>query len=117
MLKQAYEVLTQLFTIAQRVNKHDEEIREFWRELRANTAVSTRLYYDQARLHDEFQRLAERAADELKHQTEREAEAASCFKHKSKSNCCAQVALYRPLPKPSRSRHFPRRLSQMKSRC
>ena len=79
MLKQAYEFLSQLFTISQRLNKHDEEMREFWRDLRTTSAVSTRLYYDQASIRDEFQRLAERAADELKHQTEREAEARKLF--------------------------------------
>ena len=79
MLKQAYEFLSQLFTISQRLNQHDEEMREFWRDLRTTSAVSTRLYYDQANIRDEFQRLAERASGELKYQAEREAEARKLF--------------------------------------
>lgn len=57
MWKKLYEVLARLFTLTQKVERHDKEIAEMRRELRDLTAAVQRLAY-------EVQRVSERETHE-----------------------------------------------------
>ena len=66
MWKPVYDLFTQLFTVTQRLNRHDEEIRDLRRELKALSDLVDRLLFEQMRTSDELKRLAEREADARK---------------------------------------------------
>jgi hypothetical protein len=66
MLKQIYELFTQLFTFTHRLNRQDETIERLQQELKANSELNNRLVFEHIRTNDELKRLAEREAEARK---------------------------------------------------
>ncbi len=66
MLKSVYELLTQLFTFAHRLNRQDVVIEKLQQETKANSELNNRLVFEHVRINDEFKRLAEREAEARK---------------------------------------------------
>ncbi|MGH9843238.1 MAG: hypothetical protein ACREEM_31245 [Blastocatellia bacterium] len=66
MLKQVYEIFTLLFTVTQRLNRHDDAIEKIQQESKANSELINRLILEQARANDEIKRHAEREAEARK---------------------------------------------------
>jgi len=66
MLKQVYELFTLLFTVTQRLNRHDDAIEKIQQESKANSELINRLILGQVRANDEIKRHAEREAEARK---------------------------------------------------
>jgi hypothetical protein len=66
MWKQIYELVTQLFTITQRLDRQDEVIERLREELKANSELHHRLILEYVRTNDELKRNAEREAEARK---------------------------------------------------
>ncbi|MEP7336957.1 MAG: hypothetical protein ABI977_04380 [Acidobacteriota bacterium] len=66
MLKQVFELFTQLFTITQRLNRHEDAIEKVRQELKVGSELTNRLLFEQVRTNDELKRLAEREAEARK---------------------------------------------------